>query len=187
MKMYTAKWTDEIDELTELFTQEFGNLTGEELNWTSHPKSWSVGQVVEHIITLNRTYFPLFTDIAEGVYRPPFMAKLGFVVRALGNSIYKSVLPETQRKTRTFPLWEPSKSNVPENILAEFGAHQEELKSHIQKLGNALNEGLVISSPASRNVVYTLEKALDIIVVHERRHLQQARRMDMSRRSQERI
>jgi hypothetical protein len=30
------------------------------------------------------------------------------------------------------------------------------------------------NSPANRNMVYTLERAFDIIVVHERRHFQQA-------------
>jgi hypothetical protein len=32
----------------------------------------------------------------------------------------------------------------------------------------------VISSPANRNILYTVDKAFDIILAHERRHFNQA-------------
>ena len=38
-----------------------------------------------------------------------------------------------------------------------------------------LANGVVISSPANKNIVYKLEVAFDIIVSHEQRHLEQAR------------
>lgn len=38
-----------------------------------------------------------------------------------------------------------------------------------------IQQGAIISSPANRNIVYTLETAFDIIVAHEQRHLEQAR------------
>jgi hypothetical protein len=38
-----------------------------------------------------------------------------------------------------------------------------------------LNGKTVIASPASKMIVYTLDTAFDIIVTHERRHLEQAR------------
>ena len=40
-----------------------------------------------------------------------------------------------------------------------------------------LGKGVVISSPANKNIVYKLETALDIITTHEKRHFEQARRI----------
>jgi hypothetical protein len=38
-----------------------------------------------------------------------------------------------------------------------------------------VDKGTIISSPANKIIVYKLEIAFDIIVAHEKRHLEQAR------------
>jgi hypothetical protein len=38
-----------------------------------------------------------------------------------------------------------------------------------------VENGTIISSPANKNIEYKLETAFDIIVAHEKRHLEQAR------------
>ena len=75
---------------------------------------------------------------------------------------------------KTFPIWEPDLSQVKGDILQSFKNHQNELKHQIETSNELIEKGTIISSPANRNIVYKLETAFDIIVAHERRHLEQA-------------
>ena len=76
---------------------------------------------------------------------------------------------------KTFPIWEPSNSQVKSDIILLFKNHQTELQQNIEDAKELLKNDVVISSPANRNIVYKLETAFDIIVTHEQRHLEQAR------------
>ena len=172
--MNTGRWTSEIDAITEAFTREFEHLSSSQLNWKPVPGAWSIGQVLDHIITINSTYFPLIDSVKKGQHRPPFHSRFGFLVRLFGKEILKSVQPDRRKKIRTFPIWEPSSSEISEDILERFADHQEQLKKVVITSSELLDLGTVISSPANRNIVYTLETAFDIIVTHERRHFEQA-------------
>lgn len=173
--METTKWTSQLDANTKDFQTEFGGLTGTELNWCPAADVWSVAQNVEHLIKVNTSYFPVIDRVLKGENEIPWLGRIGFITGFLGEMILTSVLPETKRKIKTFPIWQPALSNVSPDILAAFAANQELIKEKIGKCGQALDEGTVISSPANKMVVYKLETAFDIIVAHERRHLEQAR------------
>ena len=64
-------------------------------------------------------------------------------------------------------------SNVDENILDRFNSHQEKFKEEIRKSADLIDKQVVISSPANKWIVYKLETAFDIIILHEKRHLKQ--------------
>ena len=100
------------------------------------------------------------------------MSRAGFWVNWMGNFILKSVQPDRKQKIRTVAVWEPRTGDIDEGILGQFAVHQERLDQYINELDGAQ---MVISSPASKFIVYTLDKALDIIIAHEKRHLEQAR------------
>lgn len=172
--MNTQKWTSQIDQITGDFKQSFAGLTAEELNWQPNPGRWSIAQNMDHLIVVNSTYFTVVDNIRKGTYKVPFVGKLNFMVSFFGKLILNAVQPEAKRKTKTFPLWEPSQSNIGSDILDRFAKHQENLKKLIEGCADLLEKKTVISSPANRNIVYTLETAFDIIIAHERRHLQQA-------------
>ncbi len=91
--------------------------------------------------------------------------------------VLKAVAPHNPKKTRTFPVWEPSQSNIEADILSQFLAEQERIKEMFKKCESFLGKGVVISSPASANLVYSLESAFDIIVIHQKRHFLQAERV----------
>lgn len=95
----------------------------------------------------------------------------------MGNMILKSVAPSRSKHIKTFPIWEPTVSDFGPTLLDDFRIHQEELIQLIKKSGKLLDEQTTIHSPANRNIVYSFEKALDIIIDHERRHFEQAREL----------
>lgn len=168
------KWISRIDNITSKFLDSFGHLSQEQLNWKPDPTKWSIAQNVEHLINLNTSYFPTFENLKKGRQPLPFIARFGFVVSFFGNMLKKSVEPERQKKMKTFPIWEPSKSDLPKSILNDFQKNQEKLKEYISDSEDLIHQNMVISSPVNKNIVYKIEAAFDIIVTHEERHYNQA-------------
>ena len=76
---------------------------------------------------------------------------------------------------KTFSIWEPGQSRLGIDIISRFKKHQSELQKQINEAKELLTNRIVISSPASKIVVYRLEIAFDIVVNHEQRHLEQAK------------
>ncbi len=168
-------WNNQIDKTTEEFSHLFGSLTSDQLNWKPNPQTWSIAQNIDHLIVVNQSYYPILGDLKRGSHKLPFIGRIGFVVSLLGKLLLDAVQPDRKKKIKTFPIWEPSESQISGDILERFANHQSELKKLINESSDFIRKGTVISSPANRNIVYKLETAFDIIVAHEQRHLEQAK------------
>ncbi len=168
-------WTQEIDKITSEAEMHFSKLGSEQLNWKPDTQTWSIAQNLEHLIVVNETYYPVLRALKNGTYKKPFLANFGFIVSFFEKRILNAVKPDRKSKMKTFPIWEPSQNSVRNDIVHQFKKHQTELQTQINEANELLNNQIVISSPASRIVVYRLEIAFDIIVTHEKRHLEQAK------------
>ena len=168
-------WSSTLSDISRRFSTEFGELTIEQLNWKPNSNTWSIAQNLDHLIVVNETYYPVLASLKTGTYKTPFVAKIGFMVSFLGKTVLKAVQPVRKKKMKTFPIWEPTTSNVNGDILKRFQNHQNELIQIIEGARELVEKGVVISSPANKNIVYKLETAFDIIVSHEQRHLEQAK------------
>lgn len=162
-----------IDRLTEKFTASFGELSADELNWKPSSDRWSIGQNLEHLIIVNRSYFPEIAAALSKSQRLPFHARLGFVVRYIEKTLLKSVEPKGQKKIKTFKIWEPPTREVGSDVLDRFVAHHASLKQVIRNSKRLLGAGTILSSPANPNIVYSIEAAYEIILNHELRHFNQ--------------
>ena len=168
---------DSLESATKKFVQAFSDLNTQQLNWKPDDATWSVGQIIDHIITTNETYFPIFEALAAGTYQPGFAAKIPFLPGWLGKMLVQSMRPESLRKMKTVPVFEPTSSDVAPDILQRFQAHQRRLIDLFRSHSDLIRDDLIISSPANRNIVYSTLAAADIIAVHEHRHFLQARRV----------
>ncbi|MEL6135430.1 MAG: DinB family protein [Bacteroidota bacterium] len=169
-----SEWSEQLYDHRERVIQSFHHLTPDQLNWRPAPDTWSIAQNLEHLITVNETHYPVIEVVRQGRYRVPFLGRIGFINRAIGNMIYRSVKPDQERKTRTFPIWEPSQSTINGDIVDRFLLHQEELADFMDSCADLIVQKQIISSPANRNIVYPLSRAFDIIVAHEVRHIDTA-------------
>ncbi|MFN8276929.1 MAG: DinB family protein [Chitinophagales bacterium] len=171
--MDTLRWTQQVDQVTQEVKRHFGDLSEDQLNWKPAPAVWSIAENLHHLITVNNTYPPIIQQLRNGTYKVSFLGSWKWLVNAIGNMILGSVQPDRKRPMKTFPIWEPASGNIPE-ILKQFEAHQSALHEMIAGSADLLGKQVVIASPANNKIVYTLEKAFDIIVAHEYRHVQQA-------------
>jgi hypothetical protein len=175
-------WINELDKVTNAFIQNFSHLNDEQINWKPNPTTWSIAENLEHLIVVNETYYPVLAALKAGTYKTPFIAKIGFMVSFLGKTILNAVSPDRRKKMKTFPIWQPqtSETKTVSDILKRFERHQNELKQQIEGAKELIEKGVVVSSPANRNIVYKLETAFDIIVTHEQRHLEQSKEIAAS-------
>lgn len=165
----------EINEISLSLVNEFGNLSEEELNWKPNSTTWSIAQNIDHIIAVNKTYWPIIEQVKNGTYQIPFLGKISLLTSFFGKFILNSVQPDRKTKIKTFKIWEPSTSTINKEIINDFKIHQEELIKLIVSSEDLLAKNTIISSPVNRNIVYSLEKAFEIIISHEKRHLNQAK------------
>lgn len=172
--MEIKDWISRIDAVTGAFQRELGPLAPENLNLKPNIESWSVAQVLQHLILVNSSYFPVIVAIKEKKYTLPVIGRLRFLVNWMGKFILSSVQPSEKKKIKTFPVWDPEETQVHLDVLSQFVQNQDALKAAIAGAEGLIRQGAVISSPANRYVVYTLETAFEIIVTHEERHLAQA-------------
>lgn len=170
-------YIDSLNSATKKFVEAFSSLTPQELNWKPDAQTWSVGQIIDHVITTNETYFPVFEALAAGTYETSFAAKIPFVPGFIGKMLVNSVRPETLRKMKTVTVFEPTKSEVPADILQRFQEQQQRVIALFRDHPELFSETIIISSPANRNLVYSTQAVADLITNHEHRHFLQAQRV----------
>jgi hypothetical protein len=175
MKSKTELWLDSINDITTETDRSFSGLPLEKIHFKPNPQTWSIAENLEHLITINKTYFPIFEKLKNGSFQGAFISKIPLFYNLFGNLIYKSVSDGGKKKTKTFPLWEPKVNSDDPTVLERFKAHQEELKTRIKEMKPFHEKNTIIHSPANTIIVYPLEKAFEIIIAHEQRHLDQAK------------
>lgn len=163
--------SNEVDE-------RFGDLGEGELNRRPSAGTWSIAEVLQHLIVYNESYYPAFEAILENRQKLPWHARIPMMPSMMGKLLLKLVKGSRKRKVKTFSTWEPDESEIPSDIVERFSSQQEELRAWFQKLTPYTDHGIIIPSPASRNFVYPLNTALELIVAHEARHLEQAKEVE---------
>ena len=156
---------------------QFGKLSVEQLNWKPAADRWSVAQCFDHLLTGNAAYFPIFDSVISGQKQTRVVERLPLFPKVWGRLLIKSLDPKTTRKMKAPAGFQPSSSNIPGSIIDDFVAQQKRVSDSIDATRNLEPERIVITSPAVSLVTYSLLDAFRIIVVHEKRHFQQAQRV----------
>jgi DinB family protein len=156
----------------------FGNLSAEDLNWKPSAERWSVGQCFDHLITSNKGYLPIIESVRNGTKnRRTFWERLPVLPGLAGKLLIKSLDPASTRRIKAPKNFEPAQSNIPLTVIDDFIAQQDTVIEGMKSTSDLDLEHIIITSPAVSFVAYSLMDAYRIIVVHEKRHLQQAKRV----------
>ena len=161
----------EIKKVSDSLEIIFQSLSEEQLNFKYNPTTWSIGECLDHIIFTNELYFQKFEKIVNGQHKNPFLAKFRFYPTLFGNLIKNSVDPKNAKKTKTFKVFEPLSSNYNAQIFENFNASQQKLIQYIQQFEKLHYSSFYIHSPVTNSIVLHLPTALEIITLHEQRHL----------------
>ena len=164
-----------LDEVARQTQSTFGGLNAGQLNWRPDATRWSVAQCFEHLLTSNKGYLPIIDSVLAGKKRT-FWESMP-LLPGLGKLLIKSLDPASTRKMKAPKRFQPAQSDIRASVIYDFVEQQGKIVEKMKATEHLDLEKIIITSPALGIVTYSLMDAYRIIVVHEARHFQQAKRV----------
>lgn len=157
----------------------FGKLSVAQLNWKPSAERWSIAQCFAHLIASNRGYLPIIESVRSGTKKTRFVERLPVLPGLAAKLLIRSLDPASTRRIKAPKNFEPAQSDISASVIDDFVAQQNTVIEGMKSTSHLDLERIVITSPAVSVplVTYSLMDAYRIIVVHEQRHLQQAKRV----------
>lgn len=156
---------------------EFGELSIEQLNWKPDENIWSIGQCFDHLITVNEQYFVNIQKVADGTHANNFYSRIPLFTDVVGKLFKKAVSPDSKKKIKNPAVFSPSMSDIAAIIIEDFGTNQVKFIALIEAVKNFDLKNIKIASPISDVINIRLIDAFEIAIMHEKRHLNQAKRV----------
>jgi hypothetical protein len=154
----------------------FGRLTPTQLNWKPSAERWSVAQCFDHLLTSNKGYFPPIEGVIAGI-KPTFWQRMPVLPGLAGRLLIKSLDPKSTRKIKAPQKFQPVQSDISASVIDDFVDQQGRIVEKMKSTEHLDLERIIITSPVAAAITYSLMDAYRIIVVHERRHFEQAKRV----------
>lgn len=166
----------EYEKVGEDVQKTFGHLSAQQINWKPRADSWSVGQCLDHLIKSNEAFDAQLEAIAKGEKKPSWWEKYSPLTGFFGNFLLKSLKKDAKKFKAPSKVIVPQ-SDISPDIVEQFVKHQAEVVEKLKSLGNIDLQKTIVTSPFLKLMTYRLNKALDIGVEHEKRHVRQAQRV----------
>ena len=166
--------TDQVQGLRSTADTQLRALDLPTLNFKPTPTSWSALECLEHLNRYSRFYNEELTAALRGEAQAANPHEVGFTW--LGRKSYDTVKPGNGKKHKTIKHMDPAGSQLGLEVLHEFVRHQTRLLDLL-----AAAQGTNLNRKAVRIEFFKLLKlrvgeALQFVVAHELRHMQQALR-----------
>jgi hypothetical protein len=155
----------------------FGDLTAQQLNWKPDSNEWSVAQCFDHLVTTNRAYLPIFEKVLSGEKKNTLWQSLPWLPTLWGRLLIGAVDPGSKRKLQAPKVFRPSISRDDGTVIRRFLDQQNQVIRYMKATEDLNVEKIIISSPVTNLITYSLIDAYRIIINHEKRHLLQAKRV----------
>ena len=172
---------EELGAVTSESREVFGGLSPAQLNWKPSAERWSVGQCFDHLIQTNRCFFPEMERVAAGTFKSSLWARVSPFSGLIGRLIIGSLDPVKGRKTKAARVFLPASSDIAPDVIEKFEGHQTELAERMRATAGRDLRRTMVTSPVTAVATYSLLDAYRIIVGHERKHFEQARRVTEER------
>ena len=155
----------------------FGPLDDRQFNWRASDAAWSVGQCLEHLLTVNRSMSANMTAALDGTGRRSLAQCLPFLPRLFGPMLVRSQSPVAPRKIKTAQWAQPAASAIGRRVLGEFADYNTEMSARLQTLDEGELARVTMVSPFASFIAYSLLDGWRLIAAHNWRHVEQARRV----------
>jgi hypothetical protein len=157
----------------------FGAYDVRQLNWRPDATRWSVAQCFEHLHTTSNLIRRAAEDAMNGTRPRTIWQRLPILPHIAGRLLIRSLAPDATRKLAAPPTAQPA-SDVSADIIRRFVDRHAELVEWMETLDEKSASRIIMTSPFVEVVTYSVLDACRILVAHDRRHFEQARRVTQS-------
>ena len=169
-----AQVAEELTGIAREAEDVFGRLDERRLNWKPDPARWSVAQCFQHLMTSNQL---MLDGATAALSRPPasIRQRIPVLPRLLGPALIKSQAPGGSRRYVAPAKAQPSRSDLPPDVIARFARQQRDLAEWTSHLDPSAAGRAIMPSPFVRVISYSVLDGSRLMVAHNRRHFEQAR------------
>ena len=157
----------------------FRGLDEHQLNWQPDAMRWSIAQCFDHLVRANG----LLLDAARAALANPpstVWQRLPLWPTAFGWMLIRSQSPEASNRKFTAPARARPTSRIAGDIIRRFVDQHHEAEVWARELDERAASRAVMISPFMKVVTYSVLDGLRLLVAHDRRHFEQARRVMLS-------
>ncbi|PRY14796.1 DinB family protein [Pontibacter ummariensis] len=160
--------------LYETVATELSSLDLNSLNYKVSSDSWSVLECLEHLNRYSRYYNPALSKAIAHNHDGPCEPVISY--SWLGKKSLDMVRPQNMKKHKTVKHMNPNNSQLNRATIEEFLNHQVELLSLLEGAKNTNLNKKAVPVEFFKLLKLRIGEALEFIVLHEERHIQQALR-----------
>jgi hypothetical protein len=172
---WSARLISELNAADERATALAKTLTPRQLNWTSSPGVWSVGQCLEHLYVTNEVYLEPMSTSLEG--RQPAVVQ-EITPGWLGRWFIRNFIePSSKMKRVRAPRKIRPGAQIEPHILDRFLDSNHRARDLVLRARNYDVNRVRFRNPFIPVIRFTVGTGLEIMSKHQRRHLLQAERI----------
>jgi hypothetical protein len=159
----------------------FLDMSLDHLNHKPMQDAWSSAQCFEHMTFVGKRYLKSFQRIVQGKQRTTLWMRFSPLTMLWNRLFLYGIDPDNAKKLTAPSVAEPSRSNLSHDTVKEYLALCEEFTTTMDQLNETVLRSTVITSPIARVITLTAFVALQVVMMHNERHLRQAERAVRSR------
>ena len=175
-----AEVRTELEDVARETQATFGGLDARQLNWRPDAASWGVGQCLQHLLTANCLMFRAAEDALNDTRPRTLWQRLPLLPGVFGRMLIRSQAPNAARKFTAPSKARPATSDIAADIIQRFVEQHRDASARVQELDERDAALTIMTSPFIRVVTYSVLDGWRLVVAHDRRHFEQARRVTMS-------
>jgi DinB superfamily len=172
---YTPEeYAAELQRQTQQVASLAGALDDSALNWQPGPKSWSIGQCLDHLVVMNTAMVGAMREaVSENLDQLEPRQKPIEAASWLTRWYVDHTEPPPKMKLRAPGKIVPT-SRVSGDVLARFEAAQQGILDFVREFGSADLGDVRYKNAIVSGVRLSIDTGLALMAVHNRRHLWQA-------------
>ena len=171
-----------LDDVAQETQATFGSFDVGQLNWRPDATRWSVAQCFEHLLTANRLMLQAAEAALNNAGPRTIWQRLPVLPGVLGRMLIRSQTPNASRKFTAPPKAQPSTSDIAADIIQRFVEQHHDAVTRVQALDEREAARAIMTSPFINVVTYSVLDGWRLLLAHDRRHFEQARRVTLSPR-----
>lgn len=176
-RLTVAETQSALGEIAQDAERMFGGLSARQLNWRPDERRWGVAHCFDHLLSANRLMLESAHSALDASQPRSIWQRLPVWPAMFGGLMIRSLTPSATRKLTAPAAARPVFTALPDDIVRRFADQQRQIAAWLATLDQARAERTIMTSPFARVITYSVMDACRLVAAHDRRHMEQARRV----------